>query len=71
MQNPFEYRITKDMRVLIYRSGALVMNLGGDRAGQLITKLGIDEETDQELLARITGNYKQGNERSGKRSSKK
>lgn len=70
MINPFDYRITKDNRVLIYRSEALIMTLGGDRAGRLIAKLGVDDATDQELLARATGNYKQGNERSGKRSPK-
>lgn len=71
MQKPFDYRITKDQRVIISRGGAQVMILGGPRAQQLIAKLGAGDDSDQELLARATGHYRQGNERAGKESPKR
>lgn len=64
--NPFEYRITKSGLVQISRDGHLVVTVAGPRAEQLIAKLGADDDTDQQLLARVTGNYRRGNERLGK-----
>ena len=39
------------------------MELGGKKAAALIPKLGRNDDTDQQLLARATGNYRHGNER--------
>ena len=39
------------------------MELGGKKAAALIPKLGRSHESDQQLLARVTGNYRHGNER--------
>lgn len=66
-EDPFSYRITKDDRVLVSRGGRQVTVVAGSRARQLIGKLGRDDATDQQLLARVTGNYRRGNERLGKR----
>lgn len=60
---PFEYTITKDQSVMIYRQGRLVVTVGGAQGRQLSAKLGTDDDLDQRLLQRITGNYKRGNER--------
>jgi predicted NAD/FAD-dependent oxidoreductase len=60
-ENPFDWQITKDRRVLIYRGGRLVVTAP---AGELADRLDrADTEQAQQLLARATGNYRRGNER--------
>ncbi|WP_101569876.1 hypothetical protein [Brevibacterium sp. 239c] len=61
--DPFDYRITKSGMLVITRSGRTVMELGGKKASALIPKLGVSNDSDQQLLARATGNYRRGNER--------
>ncbi len=62
--DPFDYRVTKDDRVLIERGGRLVVTLAGRAARRLIDRLGRgDADADQQLLARARGNYRRGNER--------
>lgn len=65
--DPFVYRITKSGLLIIARNGHTVMEIGGKKAAALIPKLGTSEESDQQLLARATGNYRHGNERQSKR----
>ena len=60
--DPFDYRVTKSGMIIIERGGRTVLELGGKRAAALIPKLGSSEESDQQLLARATGNYRRGNE---------
>lgn len=66
-EDPFSYRITKDDRVLVSRGGRQVTVVAGSRARRLIADLGQDDARDQQLLARVTGNYRHGNERRGRR----
>ena len=66
--DPFDYQITKSGVLLIRRGGRTVMELGGKKASALIPRLGRDADTDQQLLARVTGNYRHGNERRSQRS---
>lgn len=61
--DPFDYRVTKDGRVLINRGGRQVVVVAGTEAAKLIGRLGITAEQDQQALARATGNYRRGNER--------
>lgn len=61
--DPFGYRVTKDGSVRVTRGGREVVVVGGAEAAKLIARLGFDDETDQHLLARATGNYRRGNER--------
>ena len=61
--DPFDYRITKDRSVRVSRGGRLVVTVGGADAERLISRLGHGEESDQQALARATGNYRRGNER--------
>jgi hypothetical protein len=61
--DPFDYQITKSGVLLIRRGGHTVMELGGKKAAALIPRLGRGEDSDQQLLARATGNYRHGNER--------
>ncbi|MCK0116853.1 hypothetical protein BCE75_10449 [Isoptericola sp. CG 20/1183] len=66
--DPFDHRVTKDGRVLVSRGGRLVVVVAGAKAARLVALLGQDEEQDQELLARATGNYRRGNEKRGHRA---
>lgn len=65
--DPFEYRITKSGKVLVSRDSRQVATIGGERAARLIDQLGGSQEADQQLLARVTGNYRRGNERRSRR----
>jgi hypothetical protein len=62
--DPFDWRVTKNGQVLVSRGGRVVTTVRGAAAARLIGRLeraGDDEA--QHLLARVTGNYKHGNER--------
>lgn len=62
---PFEWTITKDGRVRVGRSHRSVAVLSGAQAARFVrlVESGAPEEDLQQLLARLTGNYKRGNER--------
>ena len=68
MDDPFSFRVGKAEQVMISRGGRVVMTVGGKRAARLIAALGVSDELDQQLLARATGNYRRGNERTRQRS---
>jgi len=61
--DPFAYRITKSGEVQVSRGGRMVTVVRGAEARRLEARLGRDDSADQQLLARVTGNYKRGNER--------
>lgn len=63
-EDPFAYRVTKDGRVLISRGNLQVAIVAGARAARLIAELESGDDAARQLaLAKITGNYKRGNER--------
>ncbi len=63
----FSYRATKDGRVLISRHGRRVVVLAGAKATRFLASAeSLDGEALQLLLARVTGNFKRGNERPSK-----
>jgi hypothetical protein len=63
-EDPFEYRVTKDGRVLVARGGQQVAVVAGARGARLAARLeGAGERERQLLLAAVTGNYRRGNER--------
>lgn len=67
----FDYQLTKDGRVLLYWQGKLIKTLAGHAAQDFRARLATIDEGDDAaldlLLARVTGNFKRGNEREGKR----
>lgn len=64
VSDPFDYRIAKDGAVVVSRGGRPVTTVGGRDAGRLAAVLQrADDVTTQHVLARITGDYKRGNER--------
>jgi len=63
---PFSYKITKDNKVLISREQKLIKVIKGRPAIEFISdSKRMDESAIQMSLAKLTGNYKRGNERQG------
>jgi hypothetical protein len=62
---PFSYKVTKNNTVLIDYNGKQVKLLKGKDAEKILEriKLAEDEKAVQLILAKITGNFKRGNER--------
>jgi hypothetical protein len=61
----FTWAATKDGLVRICWQGKVVTTLAGDRATRFLEQVEhADEDAEQLLLARVTGNFKRGNERS-------
>ena len=67
----FTFLATKKGDVLIYRDGKRIVMLAGKEALKFLN--GIDDCSfgeQQQRLARVTGNYKRGNEKLGKKSAR-
>jgi hypothetical protein len=66
VDDPFDWRTTKDGQVLVSRGGRTVTTVRGPAAARLLERLSqVTDDEAQQLLARATGNYKRGNERRG------
>ena len=64
MNEQFAYRVTKDGRVFVTFHGRHVVTVAGAKGERLAAALaGADGEQEQLLLAKATGNFKRGNER--------
>lgn len=60
----FTYQISKEKKVFISWNGKQVKILKGKEAQKFIsTIMGLDEKGVQLVLAKVTGNFKRGNER--------
>ncbi len=57
----FAYTTRKNGEVVITHHGRVAAVLRGARAAKFLAE--VDSPDDQELMARATGNYKRGNER--------
>jgi hypothetical protein len=64
----FAYTTRKSGDVVISRDGAEVTVLRGTAASRFLESVATGDP--QELMARVTGNYRRGNERMGRRSPK-
>jgi len=59
VEDPFDWRATKNGQVHVSRGGRTVTVLRGRSAAALLAKLdGADDESAQQLLARATGHYR-------------
>lgn len=60
----FHYEVNKDGSVVVHHHGRVAATLRGRAAADFIddAELG-DAASQQQLMARLTGNYKRGNER--------
>ncbi|MCJ8005928.1 hypothetical protein ACFFF5_05675 [Lederbergia wuyishanensis] len=64
-ESPFTYRISKNDTVFIDFNGKVVKTIKGKEAEKILTKIksAASEKEVQLILAKITGNFKRGNER--------
>lgn len=61
---PFSYRRVGDGTVLISYHGRMVTTLRGKDADRFLAKVvDADDQTAQMAMAKVTGNFKRGNER--------
>ena len=64
----FTYRVTKDQKVFISYEGKQVVTLSGKKAETFLGKInGLEGKEAQLVLAKVTGNFKRGNEKIEKR----
>ena len=66
MNEQFEYQVTKDQKVLIYWHNQLVVTLANEKARKFLRQIDSAGADPQLIMARFTGNFKRGNERTGK-----
>lgn len=63
-ESPFDYNITKSKKMMIYFENRHIMTLSEKESGKIERKLkGQNEFNIQLILAKVTGNFKHGNER--------
>lgn len=63
-EEPFDYQVTKDGRVIVTWRGKQVKTLAGKAAEKFLAAVeSLDEAGVQLALAKVTGNFKRGNER--------
>jgi hypothetical protein len=64
---PFDYDITKDNKVLLYYNGKHIKTLADKQAQKFINQIdGVDGQAAQLVVAKVTGNFKRGNEKDNK-----
>jgi len=63
----FTYRATKNGEVFVHHRGKLATTLRGEAAADFLADIGgADADEQQQIMARVTGNYRRGNERLAK-----
>ena len=63
----FTYQASKKGEVFIYRHGKLALTLRSKSAAQFLNDMDYSSfDNTQQKMARVTGNYKKGNEKTGK-----
>lgn len=64
LSDEFDYRVAKDDKVFVSYLGKQVMTVKGSKAQMLIAELeAADDFGVQDILAKLTGNFKRGNEK--------
>ena len=63
-EEPFSYRETKDGKSFIYWKGKQALVMRGDKAKRFLDRIAVmDTRQAQLLMAKLTTNFKRGNER--------
>lgn len=66
-EEPFSYKVTKDKKVFIYWQGKQVTILKGKLSEEFLAKIqNADTKETQLVMAKVTGNFKHGNEKDNK-----
>ena len=67
-EEPFAYRMSKDNKVFISWNGKQVMILKGKESEKFLAKVAPADTIEAQLvMAKLTGNFKRGNEKLNKR----
>ena len=63
----FHHDVRANGEIIVAHRGRPVTTLRGDAAAEFLAEMdGLDEAGAQELMARVTGQYRRGNERTAK-----
>jgi hypothetical protein len=62
----FAYEVNRDGSVVISHHGRRATVLRGGRAAAFLVEIEGEGGDEQELMARVTGNYRRGNERTAR-----
>lgn len=63
-EDVFSFLATKDGKVLLYYQGKVIKTLAGQQAQKFLTQIEkLEGKAAQLVMARMTGNFKRGNER--------
>lgn len=66
-EKPFDYDIMKEYRVLLYWHNKHIKTLAGKQAQKFINQIeGLDSKNAQLIMAKVTGNFKRGDEKDNK-----
>ena len=69
-EQPFSYQMSKDGTVRIFRSNRLATTLRGQEAARFLSKIAsVEEKSAQLIMAKITGQFKFGNEKERRQKS--
>jgi hypothetical protein len=64
---PFTFRVTKDKKVFIYWKEIQAKILQGKESDKFLAKIAVADSKEQQLImAKLTGNFKHGNEKLNK-----
>lgn len=69
-EEPFSFQIMKNQSVVISYNHKVIKTINGKEAAKFINKIENEEGNIQLLLAKLTGNFKRGNERLNKEHPK-
>lgn len=66
-KEPFSYKLTEDKKIFIYWNGKQVTILKWKESQRFLDKIkSVDVKEVQLIMAKITGNFKHGNEKDNK-----
>lgn len=67
-EEPFSYSVSKDNKVFIYWHGKQVTILKGKESDKFLARIeNADKKEAQLIMAKVTGNFKHGNEKNNKK----
>lgn len=67
-EEPFSYKILKDNKIFIYWNGKQVKILSGKESNKFLVRIkNADMKNSQLIMAKITRNFKHGNEKDMKK----
>lgn len=67
-ESPFSYRVAKDGKVFVYWHGKQVLIIRGKDGEKFLARMATaDQLAAQLLMAKLTGNFKHGNEKSNEK----